>query len=77
MPRIKQKLALTLASNIIAFLRLDAGIGRRVPGNPEELLKVRDRQVRDIRQRLKKQMRRFKQKTKREKERRQDLKRLV
>jgi 2-polyprenyl-3-methyl-5-hydroxy-6-metoxy-1,4-benzoquinol methylase len=84
MPRIKQKLALTLASNLNAFLRLDAGIGRRVPGNPEELLKVRDRQVRAIRQRLQKQMRRFKQKTKseahlskelqREKERRQALK---
>jgi SAM-dependent methyltransferase len=39
MPRIEQNLILRLASNVNAFLRLDAGVGRNVPEDPKDLLK--------------------------------------
>jgi len=63
MPRIKQNLVLTFASTLKAFLRLDAGIGRRIPGSPEEQLKGLTQQVQVMRQRLRKQKGRLKQKT--------------
>src|SRR5215217_2923754 len=63
MPRIKQNLVLTFASTLKAFLRLDAGIGRRIPGSPEEQLKGLTQQVQVMRQRLRKQKGRLKQNT--------------
>lgn len=48
MPRIKQNLILRLARNVSAFLRLDAGVGRDVPEDPEVLLKQSNRKIRDL-----------------------------
>jgi DNA repair exonuclease SbcCD ATPase subunit len=45
MPRLKRNFVFPLARDLKAFLRLDVGVGRRVPDNPEE-------QVKRVRQRL-------------------------
>jgi SAM-dependent methyltransferase len=52
MPRIKQSVVLTLAKNIRAFFRLDAGVGFRVPDDPEHLLRVRDQHIQHLQERL-------------------------
>jgi 2-polyprenyl-3-methyl-5-hydroxy-6-metoxy-1,4-benzoquinol methylase len=52
MPRIKQNFVLTFAKDIKAFLRLDAGVGRRVPDDPEELLKHRNQRIQSLQQSL-------------------------
>src|SRR5215208_360795 len=60
MPRLKRNLVFPLARGLKAFLRLDMGVGRRVPDTPEE-------QVRRVRQRLhrrhKKQSQRVRQRS--------------
>ena len=45
MPRLKRNLVLPLARGLKAFLRMDMGVGRRVPDTPEE-------QVQHVRRRL-------------------------
>jgi 2-polyprenyl-3-methyl-5-hydroxy-6-metoxy-1,4-benzoquinol methylase len=45
MPRIQQDLILRIASNVSAFLRLDAGVGKGVPENPKDLLKQSNQKI--------------------------------
>src|SRR5215207_4087239 len=60
MPRLKRNLVFPLARGLKAFLRLDMGVGRRVPEVPEEQIqRVRQRlhrryeeQIQRVRQRL-------------------------
>lgn len=51
MPALKQELLLALREGIRVFVRLEAGIGRKVPSF-EELLERRSRQVQNLQQRL-------------------------
>jgi SAM-dependent methyltransferase len=57
MPRIKQNLVLTLARNIITFLRIDAGIGFGVPEDPDSLLRNCNQRLQTLQRRLKNQER--------------------
>jgi 2-polyprenyl-3-methyl-5-hydroxy-6-metoxy-1,4-benzoquinol methylase len=52
MPRIKQNLVFNVAKDLRAFFRLDAGVGRRVPEDPEELLEHRNQRILSLQQRL-------------------------
>lgn len=54
MPRLKQNLVLTLAKDLKAFMRLDTGVGRSVPEDPEELLKHRNQQIQGLQGRVRK-----------------------
>jgi ubiquinone/menaquinone biosynthesis C-methylase UbiE len=47
MPRIRQNLVLNLAKDLVAFLRLDAGIGRSLPEDTGNLLKTRHEPAHD------------------------------
>lgn len=52
MPRIKQDLVFNVAKDLRAFFRLDAGVGRRVPEDPEKLLEHRNQRILSLQQRL-------------------------
>lgn len=52
MPRIKQNIVLTFAKDLKAFLRFDAGLGRSIPDDPEELLRRRGQRITSLQQKL-------------------------